>query len=707
MCAFLCLYRNLIIENFTFACQILTKIRKMKENHLNQKQTFRFRKFSRKSYSAFSSLRKVVSIGVVSSCMLTFVHVERASAQAQTELQQSGLMEKELDEVMVTASLAAQPLNQTAKALTVITREQISQAPVQSLQDLLIYVAGVDVSQRGGHGVQADISVRGGTSDQTAILLNGVNLSNSQTGHYSFDIPINLSDIERIEIIQGSSSLIYGASAFSGGINIITKKDIDNNAYVRVGGGMHDLYEIETRGALKAGGTVSSLSFGYNTSSGYIGNSDYDIYNALWQTRFNFHNDNKIDLQLGYNNKRYGANTFYSAKFIEQYERTDTYLGTIRGYLNVGENKDFKIIPTFYWTRHHDQFDLIKNTPIERNHHRNDTYGGSLNLQYRSKFGTTILGTEIRKDEILSSNLGKDSKPHGAYFTKYDSRTNSSVALEHSLRIQSFILSAGLMMNYNSREKDVYHFLPSVSANYKINNNLKIYSSWSKAIRQPTFTDLYYKAATHAGNDSLKTERSENIELGFKYRNQFMTAYITGYMMWGKDMIDWIAPKGSDVWESCNLAEVDKQGVEIGIKFRLYELWSKLGENSTLSIDYVRMHQKRNEIDEDLESNNILNYLRDKFTISFNHQIVRNLTFGWYFRFQKREGQYKKYVNKNFVGMSDYPFYSTLDLKVNYKLKDLNFNVSMNNIYDRDYFDIGNIPQPGFWMMGGVSYTFK
>lgn len=679
----------------------------MKENHLNQGRTSRFRKFSRKSYSAFSSMHKIVSIGVLSSCMLTFVHVETTTAQTRIEPQQSELMEKELDEVMVTASLTAQPLNQTAKALTVITREQISQAPVQSIQDLLIYVAGVDVSQRGGHGVQADISVRGGTSDQTAILLNGVNLSNSQTGHYSFDFPINLSDIERIEIIQGSSSLIYGASAFSGGINIITKKDTENNAYVRMGGGMHDLYEIETRGALKAGRTVNSLSFGYNTSGGYIANSDYDIYNALWQTRLNLGDENKLDLQLGYNNKRYGANTFYSAKFVEQYDRTDTYLGTLRGYFNIGTNKDFKIIPTLYWTRHHDQFDLIKNTTTGRNHHRNDTYGGSLNLQYQSKLGTTILGTEIRKDEILSSNLGKDSKPHGAYFTKYDSRTNSSVALEHSIKVQSFILSAGLMINYNSREKDTYRFLPSVNASYRINDYLKIYSSWSKAIRQPTFTDLYYKAATHAGNDSLKTERSENLELGFKYRNQFMTAYVTGYMMWGKDMIDWIAPKGSDVWESCNLAEIDKQGVEIGAKFRLYELWSKFGKHSILSIDYVRMHQKRNEIDMNLESNNILNYLRDKFTVSFNHQIIDNLTLGWYFRFQKREGQYKKYVDKNFVGMSDYPFYSTLDLKADYKLKNFNINLSVNNLYDRDYFDIGNIPQPGFWMMGGVSYTFK
>lgn len=679
----------------------------MKKKQINHSRTYRFRKFSRKSYSAFTSMHKVVSIGVISSCMLIFAHVEKISAQVQPEQRQSELMEKELEEVMVTASLAPRPLNQTAKTLTIITREQIAQAPVQSLQDLLNYVAGVDVTQRGRHGVQADISVRGGTADQAAILLNGVNLSNSQTGHYSFDIPINLSDIERIEIIQGSSSLIYGASAFSGGINIITKKEKESSNYIRLGAGTHNLYDVEARNSTSIDKIINTFSFGYNTSEGYIANSDYDIYNALWQSQFKIQKNNKIDLQLGYNNKRYGANTFYSPKFTQQYERTDTYLGTLRGYFSVKEDLKFRFIPTLYWTRHHDQFDLTKNRPKGRNYHRNDTYGGSFNMQYKSGIGTTILGSELRKDEILSSNLGKENKLHGSYYSKYDSRTNSSIALEHSIKLNSLIVSAGAMMNYNSREKNTYHFLPSVSASYSLNDKFRIYSSWSKAVRQPTFTELYYKAETHAGNDSLKTERSENIELGFKYQNNYLSVYMTGYLMWGNNMIDWITPKGSDVWQSCNLAEIDKQGVEVGVKLRMAELWKGFGQNSTLSIDYVRMHQKRNKIDDNFESNNVLNYLRDKFTVSFTHQIIDNFTLGWFFRFQKREGQYKKYIDKVEVGMQDYPFYSTLDLKIDYRLKDINFNLSINNLYDRQYYDIGNIPQPGFWMMGGISYTFK
>ena len=175
--------------------------------------------------------------------------------------------------------------------------------------------------QRGPHGVQADITLRGGSFDQTAILLNGVNLTNPQTGHYSFDIPLNLSDIERIEIVQGPSSLIFGASAFSGGINIITKKDPQTNAFVKMEGGMHALFSGEVRGAYKAKESVHSLSAGYKHSDGYIANSDYKIMNFLWQSSFDIEGS-YINIQAGVNDKKYGANTFYAAAFPNQYDDT-------------------------------------------------------------------------------------------------------------------------------------------------------------------------------------------------------------------------------------------------------------------------------------------------------------------------------------------------------------------------------------------------
>jgi iron complex outermembrane receptor protein len=672
----------------------------MDQKHFNQQQAYRFKRFVRKAYSAFNSMHRLVNIGVVSGCALACLHVSVVSAQSTgSNEQQQKVMEKELDEVMVTASRVETPVNQVAKLVTIITKEQIEQAPVQSIQDLLVYAANIDVIQRGGHGVQADISIRGGTFDQNAVLLNGINISNAQTGHYSFDIPVNLSDIERIEIIHGPSALIYGASAFSGGINIITKKNADYKAYASVEAGMHKLRGIEARGAAQTGIATNSLSVGYNSSSGYIANSDYDLYNVLWQTRFRLKGVNKMDLQLGYNDKKYGANTFYSAKFPNQYERTSTYMGSLKGEFG----SQLKIIPIIYWNRHHDQFDLIKDDDYGRNFHRNDTYGANLIFNYKWKLGTTSLGGELRREDIMSSVLGKEMvEPHRKY-KMYDDRTNASVALEHTLNLEKFVFSAGVLMNHNTLLNGKYKFYPSVSASYRPMDGFNISSSWSKSTRMPTFTDLYYTTETHNGNNGLKPEKSESLELNFKYSQSFFSAYLTGFLLWGRDMIDWV--KVDDKWASWNLTKVDTRGVEMGVKLRLGDVIPALGGQSSLSLDYARMHQTSDT--QEMVSLYSLNYLRDKFTAQFHHQIYKGLSAGWYFRFQKRMGFYEKYENLEKVGNEPYPAFSTLDLKLNYKYNDLMFDLSMNNLYDTHYFDRGNIPQAGFWLMGGISYTFR
>jgi iron complex outermembrane receptor protein len=677
----------------------------MKQRQFKERKAFRFRRFVRKAYAAFNSMHKIVNIGVVTGCVLTVVHTTGAVAQTSAELQkQPEMMEKELDEVMVTASRIEMPVNQTAKLVTVITKEQIAQAPVQSIQDLLIYAANIDVVQRGGHGVQADISIRGGSFDQSAILLNGINLSNAQTGHYSLDIPINLSDIERIEIIHGPSALIYGASAFSGGVNIITKKKVDSKAYAHIEGGMHDLRGLELRGATKLGIATTSLSAGYNSSEGYIDNTDYDLYNILLQTRLQFREDSKLDLNLGYNDKKYGANSFYTAKWPDQYDQTSTYVSSAKGEFG----SKLKFIPTLYWTRHHDQFDLTRGSESGRNYHRADTYGTNLVLQYTSQLGSTSLGGELRREEIMSTVLGKPMiEPHRRY-TNYGDRTNASVTLEHTVKLEHFVLSAGVLMNHNTLEDGKYKFFPSASVAYRPDDKINIYTTWGKSTRMPTFTDLGYTTETHEGNDGLKPEESQSVDLGLKYKDTLVNAYLTGFLMWGRNIIDWIEkqkPNGDIVSASWNHTEVNTQGVEMGVRFNLTEKLPVLGSNAYLSLDYTRMHQDYDTKGE--VSQHRLNYLRDKFTTTFNHQIYKGLSAGWYFRYQKRMGTYKAVENRVDIGRKPYRAFSTLDLKISYRHENLLLHLNLNNLYDTQYNDLGNIPQSGFWLMGGISYTFK
>lgn len=675
---------------------------------MNQKQfsklkAFRFKRFAHHAYSAFNSMHKVVNIGVVAGCVLTFAHATETSAQSSLNAHESEkIAEKELDEVTVTASRVEISANQVAKQITVITRAEIEQAPVQSIQDLLNYVSGIDVQQRGGHGVQADISIRGGSFDQTAILLNGVNLSNPQTGHYSFDIPINLSDIDHIEIIYGPSSFIYGASAFSGGINIITRKNPDHKAYAKIESGSHGFFNTETGGIIKNDIVSTQLSASYKTSGGYIDNSDYDIFNLLSQTRLNIEKS-KIDIQLGYNDKQYGASTFYSAAYPNQYDKTSTYLSSIKG--EMGEK--LKFIPVVYWNRHNDCFQLIKGdeSKIPYNYHRTDVYGSNLNLQYTSEWGISSFGAEFRNEGIMSTVLGeKMNNPNGKY-THSDNRTNVSYILEHNLSFNKFTLSVGVLANYNTYLKKDYKFYPTINGSFKISSSMKVYASWSKATRMPTFTDLYYTTVTHIGNINLKPEDSESVDLGFKYTTSFMKAHVTGYLMKGKNMIDWIKENPEDKWESRNISEIDKKGIDIGATFYFNELFPAISPLTTLQVGYSRLYQKHNS--GELISNYTLNYLRDKFTTQINHPIYKGISANWNFRWQKRMGEYLKYEYLKPTTRQPYPHFSTLDLQINWKLKEFMVTGSANNIFDKKYFDLGNIPQAGFWLMAGVSYTFK
>ncbi|MDR1646183.1 MAG: TonB-dependent receptor [Tannerellaceae bacterium] len=663
----------------------------MKQKQSYQQSSFRFKMFARKGYAAFNSMHKVVNIGVVAGCVLTAMTAPKARAQSV-----------QLDEVTVTASRLETPLGQTARRVAVITAEEIEQAPVQSIQDLLIYAAGIDVIQRGGHGVQADLSIRGGTFDQNAVLLNGINLSNAHTGHYSLDIPVNLSDIERIEIIYGPSALVYGAGSFSGGINIITKKKATERLFARTEAGMHRLQGMEIRSAIQTGAATHSLSAGRNSSAGYIAGSDYDIRNLLWQTRLHIGQESRIDFQGGYNDKKYGANTFYSARYPDQYEQTSSYLASLKGEFG----STLKIVPILYWNRHHDQFDLIRGTETGRNYHRNDTYGGHLILSYRSRLGNTSLGADLRQEDILSSNLGKPLPYPQGKFKKSDARTTAGAALEHTLVLDGWALSAGALLSHTSLRKGDYKVYPSASVAYHPSGRLKLSASWSRSMRMPTFTDLYYTTETHNGNLGLEPERSESFDAGVRYTAPWGEAYATAFMLYGRNMIDWVKLRPEDVkWASWNLTRVDTRGLEAGLRFRPGRLLPRLGEGCVVSLDYVRMSQSSDT--QGVVSMYALNYLRDKFTAQLTHPVGKGLTVGWYFRYQKRMGVYERFENLEKVADAPYPPFSTLDLKLNYSYRHLNFNLSLNNLYDTYYFDKGNVPQAGFWLAGGVSYLFE
>ncbi len=670
----------------------------MEKQTFQKNKAYRFTRFARKSYSIYNSMHKVVTIGVLTVGALTFANATDANAQKTDSTKINQIAERELDEVIISSSSNDQPINQIAKLVTIISREDIQRLSPQSIEEVLNYVASVDIQTRGSHGVQSDISIRGGSFDQNAILLNGINISNPQTGHYSFDIPINLSDIEKIEIIHGPSAILYGSSAFSGGINIITKKGVDKSLHAKVERGQHKLQNYELSGSYKIKNLENYISMGYKSSDGYIANTDYKIFNVLYQSRLNIKKD-KIDLQFGYNKKAYGANSFYSAKFPNQFDNTSSILGSIKG--EFGEK--LKFTPSIYWNRHNDVFELIKNSG-SANHHRADVFGGNINGEYQSKIGTTNIGLEIRNEGILSSVLGTPMDNPFDQFTKEDNRTNLSYLLQHSIQYKKLTLSIGVLGFVNTSIENKFKLYPSVNLNYEIIDNLDIYTSFSQSSRLPTFNDLYYTTSTHIGNKNLKQEESQSIEIGLRQKNKYIISYISAFYMNGKNMIDWVKINPDDKWESKNITKLDKIGLEMGAKLFINELMPVIKYKTIFEANYTRMNQ--DVVKNEYISNYILNYLRDKLTLRLTLPIYKDkLTTTLSYRYQKRMGEYLEYIDNAPTEIKGYPTFAILDLNLNYNYRSLNVYLNINNILNTPHFDLGNIPQPGLWAIMGASIS--
>ena len=186
-----------------------------------------------------------------------------------------------LESVSVHASRTAMSLGASARIVTVMDSVAIASIPAKTVNDLLKQIAGVDVRQRGPMGMQTDISMRGGTSDQIAILLNGINISDPQTGHNAADFPVSLSQIERIEVLEGPSSRVYGTSSLVGAVNVVTKKPDSNSVSAQVEGGSFGTFNTDLAYSYSAGrfgllasvGTVRSDGYSRNLEGGL--NSDY------------------------------------------------------------------------------------------------------------------------------------------------------------------------------------------------------------------------------------------------------------------------------------------------------------------------------------------------------------------------------------------------------------------------------------------------
>ena len=171
----------------------------MKE--IQTKRTPRFRRWCRKGYAAFASLRRQVTIGVLSVSMSTILLSTTTPVQAQTVDSLTIARELEIETVEVTG-VKATPTRSAMSSTSVFDRKAGASAPVQTLESVLRLSPAIDLRERSGRGTQADIMIRGGSFDQTMVMLNGINFTDARTGHQSHSLPIDIDCIAGIDLID-------------------------------------------------------------------------------------------------------------------------------------------------------------------------------------------------------------------------------------------------------------------------------------------------------------------------------------------------------------------------------------------------------------------------------------------------------------------------------------------------------------------------
>lgn len=611
------------------------------------------------------------------------------AARAQEEHQR-------LDSVTVNGGRVALTLNRSARIVTLLDSIAIAPLAADNVNDLLKYSAATDVRQRGAFGMQTDISVRGGTSDQIAVLLNGIDISDPQTGHNAADFPVNLDDIDRIEILEGPASRVYGASSLLGAVNVVTRFMPSKSLRARVEGGSFGYFNGGVTASLGGRRFSNQLSASYVRSDGFQRNSAGNL-NSDFRTGKVFYQGSfrsmpvDLDYQAGMSIKDFGAGNFYSSRFDDQFEHT------MKTFVSVkARTKGFvQFMPAIYWNRAVDKFELFRGRPdlYPFNHHVTNVAGMNLNGQFSTVAGKTAFGLEIRNENIRSTNLGEPLDDVKGDLRCGLNRTNFSLLLEHNYINRNFTASAGFNLTKNTGNNEGVKIYPGIDLSYRFANWWKLYASANSSYRMPTFTELYYSVGGHQADKNLKAEKMLAFELGLKFLRPGINAVASIYYHRGTDLIDWIRDTslGEDApWTSVNHAKVNALGQEITVDFRIAELLSRSDffiQSAGISYSHISQDSRQ---EEGIQSAYTMEYLRHKLVGRLDFKIINGLTLNVSCRFQDR------------VGSSLYKPYALIDSKLVWSQKRYEIYVKGNNLLNTRYYDYHEIPQPGIWAMGGV-----
>jgi iron complex outermembrane receptor protein len=636
-------------------------------------------------------MKKIIALSVV-----LLIHLFALSASAQYEL----------DSVTITATLQPVSATATGRNILIIRGEQFSKLPINSIDELLRYLPGIEVQMRGPMGAQSDIVMRGGTFQQVLVILDGIRINDPNTGHFNSYIPIAPSEILRIEVLKGASSAIYGSEAVGGVIHIITKsfaakKGQEGKQFLaQTSLGEYGLRNVHAGGTYTRANTSISAGILSNNATGQpqrgINGFFYNTTTSVSVKQY-VNEQWSVSFRGAYDKRNFAAQNFYTTFLSDTAkEKVTSYWNHIRVAF-AREKQSFSLDAGYKSVTDNYRFNPVS-TPNENRSRLLQTLAV---YNFKASDNTSLsVGGQLVNRKIVSNDRGNHQLNQAAAFAVINQSFGNNLYVSPALRV-----------DWN--ERTGWEVVPQINTSYKL-NALVVRASAGKTTREADFTERFnnynksFVAGGSIGNPELQPERSFSYEAGVDFLGiKHMKVAATFFERRHKQLIDYVPTPFAEMPRQSNLSPTGKyalaknignvktRGLEIDVQYtrRLHDhqsLWAALGLNLLTSKSnngtpsfYLSSHAK-----------SLVN-AAVQYTVSW-------LTISASSIYKERQVQSVPTINASITKN-----YFLLNLKTQAMVLEnkLGVFVQMDNVFNKSYSDILGSQMPGRWLMGGLKLT--
>jgi iron complex outermembrane receptor protein len=557
--------------------------------------------------------------------------------------------------VVVSAATEPVPLDALARGVTILTQEEIRRLPSWSIADVLRAAGSLEVRSRGNFGTQTDLSLRGGGFGQAVVLVDGIRLNDSQSGHHNGDIPVAIDQIERIEILRGTGSSLYGADAMTGAINVITRHGAGRPTAM-VTAGEHGLVRGAASTSFSRDSLAGSVAAWGTRTSGFMFDRDLATGGATVAATFS----PRRRIALSHLRNAFGANGFYGPSPSKEW--TDQ---TLLSYADSFGGPRRRVNARASYRSHGDHFLWDVNRPgFAENRHRSQAVTAGATYRAGSDRNWTSAGAEVGRDWLRSNNLGG----------REVSRVGALVELQRGVGRRTLLYPALRYDHYSSYGGS---WSPSLAAVVALAPAVRARASLGRAFRVPTFTERYYRDPAHLARADLAPERGWGGEAGADWTRGGVTAAMTVFARRETDVIDWVRAEARDPWRTANIREVRTRGLELSA--------TRAGRAAFGRIEYTALKADAPELV--LLSKYVADYARHSLAISGGLRLPGAAWLG------ARADCKDKVDGRSYCGV---------DARVGRAIGPFELFVEATNLFDVRYQEVKGVDMAPRWLAAGL-----